>query len=113
MTKKIKLELLNLLKNIVKIDTCFPPGNSKKFTEFIVSYLKNSGLNIKTFGIDNEKINVVASAHKCSNRSIVFNSHIDTVRPIISEWKSNPFDLKIEVNMATEVAGVIIMGKFG
>ena len=39
MTKKIKLELLNLLKNIVKIDTCFPPGSSKKFAKFIVSYL--------------------------------------------------------------------------
>ena len=72
--------------------------NSKKIAEFIVSYLKNSGLEIKTFGIDNEKKNVVASAHKGSNRSIVFNSHIDTVRPIISEWKSNPFDLKIEKN---------------
>ena len=97
MTKKIELELLSLLKNIVKIDTCFPPGSSKKFAKFIVSYLKNSGLDVKTFGIDNEKINVVASADKSSNKSIVFNSHIDTIRPILSEWKSNPFDLKIVI----------------
>ena len=110
MTKKIKLELLNLLKNIVKIDTCFPPGNSKKFAEFIVSYLKNSGLDIKTLGIDNEKINVVASAHKSSNRSIVFNSHIDTVRPIISEWKSNPFELKIEKNYSYGLGAVNCKG---
>ena len=33
---------------------------------------------------------------KGAKKSIVFNSHIDTVRPITSEWKSNPFDLKIE-----------------
>ena len=110
MTKKIKLELLNLLKNIVKIDTCFPPGNSKKFAEFIVSYLKNSGLDVKTFGNDNEKVNVVASAHKDSNRSIVFNSHIDTVRPILSEWKSNPFNLKIEKNYSYGLGAVNCKG---
>jgi len=46
------------------------------------------GLDVKSFGIDNEKINVVASAHKGSNRSIVFYSHIDTVRTIFSGWES-------------------------
>ena len=31
-----------------------------------------------------------------SSKSLVFNSHIDTVRPIVSEWKTNPFNLKID-----------------
>ena len=94
--KKIEFELLYLLKKIVKIDTCYPPGSSKKFSEFVCKYLINSGLNIKTYGVDKEKRNVVASNFKGAKKSIVFNSHIDTVRPITSEWKSNPFDLKIE-----------------
>jgi hypothetical protein len=29
MNNKIKNELLNILKDIVKIDTCYPPGSSK------------------------------------------------------------------------------------
>ena len=96
MNNKIKQELLNILKIIVKIDTCYPPGSSKLFSNYVKKYLKNSNLKIKSFGVDAEKINIVASNHHSSKKSLVFNSHIDTVRPIISEWKTNPFNLKIE-----------------
>ena len=93
--KYIQSELLNILKDIVKIDTTFPPGSSKQFSEFVCRYLKDSGLNVKRYGVDKKKINVVASNFKGSKKSLVFNSHIDTVSPILSEWKSNPFALKI------------------
>ena len=59
-------------------------------------YLKDSGLEVKSFGVNEEKINIVASNYKGLKKSIVFNSHIDTVRPILSEWKSDPYSLKIE-----------------
>ena len=92
--KAIQSDLLDILKKIVKINTTFPPGSSRHFSEFICKYLKNSSLNIKTYGVDKEKINIVASNYKGLKKSLVFNSHIDTVRPILSEWKTNPFDLK-------------------
>ena len=96
MKKNIEKELLDLLKLIVKIDTCFPPGSSKTFAEFVNGYLKGCGLKIRSYGVDNEKINIVASNYIGLKKSIVFNSHIDTVRPILSEWKSDPFTLKVE-----------------
>jgi acetylornithine deacetylase/succinyl-diaminopimelate desuccinylase family protein len=96
MKHKIEKELLNLLKAIVKIDTCYPPGNSKKFSDFVKNYLQNSGLKIKSVGVNPDKPNVIASNKVNSEKSIVFNSHIDTVRPIISEWKTNPFKLKVD-----------------
>ncbi len=96
MKKNIQKELLNLLKELVKIDTCYPPGSSKDFGNFVNSYLKDSGLEVKSFGVNEEKINIVASNYKDKKKSIVFNSHIDTVRPILSEWKSDPYGLKIE-----------------
>ena len=37
-------ELLDLLKQIIEIDTCYPPGSSKVFGKFVTSYLKDSGL---------------------------------------------------------------------
>ena len=98
MKKNIQNELLDLLRQIIEIDTCYPPGSSKNFGKFVSSYLKNSGLQIRSYGVDKEKINICASNYQGSKKSIVFNSHIDTVRPILSEWKSNPFDLKIEKN---------------
>ena len=96
MKKNIQKELLDLLKQIIEIDTCYPPGSSKDFGKFVSSYLKNSGLRIKSYGVDKEKINICASNYKGPKKSIVFNSHIDTVRPISSEWKTNPFHLKVE-----------------
>ncbi len=96
MKNQIEKELLNILKDIVKIDTCYPPGSSRLFSNYVKNYLKKSSLSVKSFGVDKEKINIVASNHKSSKKSLVFNSHIDTVRPIISEWKSNPYNLKIE-----------------
>ncbi len=110
MKKNIQKELLDLLKQIIEIDTCYPPGSSKVFGKFVISYLKNSGLRIKSYGVDKEKINICVSNYKGPKKSIVFNSHIDTVRPISSEWKSNPFDLKVEKNYSYGLGAVNCKG---
>ncbi len=110
MKKNIKKELLNLLKELVKIDTSYPPGSSKDFGNFVNSYLKDSGLKVKFFGVDEEKINIVASKYKGLKKSIVFNSHIDTVRPILREWKSDPYYLKIEKDYSYGLGAVNCKG---
>ena len=110
MKRNIQKELLDLLKQIIEIDTCYPPGSSKVFGKFVTSYLKNSGLRIKSYGVDKEKINICVSNYKGLKKSIVFNSHIDTVRPISSEWNSNPFDLKIEKNYSYGLGAVNCKG---
>ena len=110
MKKNIQKELLNLLKELVKIDTCYPPGSSKDFGNFVNSYLKDSGLEVKSFGVNEEKINIVASNYKDLKKSIVFNSHIDTVRPILSEWKSDPYGLKIEKDYSYGLGAVNCKG---
>ena len=110
MKKNIQKELLDILKQIIEIDTCYPPGSSKVFGKFVTSYLKNSGLRIKSYGVDKEKINICVSNYKGPKKSIVFNSHIDTVRPISSEWKTNPFDLKIEKNYSYGLGAVNCKG---
>ena len=110
MKNNIQKELLDLLRQIIEIDTCYPPGSSKNFGKFVSSYLKNSGLQISSYGVDKEKINICASNYQGSKKSIVFNSHIDTVRPILSEWKSNPFDLKVEKNYSYGLGAVNCKG---
>ena len=110
MKNNIQKELLDLLKQIIEIDTCYPPGSSKVFGKFVTSYLKDSGLRIKSYGVDKEKINICVSNYKGPKKSIVFNSHIDTVRPISSEWKTNPFDLKVEKNYSYGLGAVNCKG---
>jgi acetylornithine deacetylase/succinyl-diaminopimelate desuccinylase-like protein len=110
MKNKIEKELLHILKEIVKIDTCYPPGSSKLFSNYVKKYLKKSNLFVKSLGVDKEKTNIVASNHNSSKKSLVFNSHIDTVRPIISEWKSNPFNLKIDKKFSYGLGAVNCKG---
>ena len=92
----ITKELLFLLKSLVKIDTSFPPGNSLNFDKFIRKYLKKSGLFINSY-YDNDKkrLNTVIKNYRGNFKSLVFNSHIDTVKPILEEWNTNPYNLKI------------------
>ena len=71
MKQKIETELLNILKEIVKIDTCYPPGSSKKFSEYVRKYLKNSGLKVKSFGVNQNKPNIVVSNKFNSSKSLV------------------------------------------
>jgi len=110
MKNKIEKELLHILKEIVKIDTCYPPGSSKLFSNYVKKYLKKSNLFVKSLGVDKKKTNIVASNHNSSKKSLVFNSHIDTVRPIISEWKSNPFNLKIDKKFSYGLGAVNCKG---
>ena len=110
MKNKIEKELLDILKNIVKIDTCYPPGSSKLFSNYVKKYLNKSRLKIKSFGVDKEKINIIASNHSSSKKSLVFNSHIDTVRPILSEWKTNPYNLKIDKKFSYGLGAVNCKG---
>ena len=94
--KKITKELLFLLKSLVKIDTSFPPGNSDNFDKFIRNYLKKCGLTINSYyDKDKKRLNTVIKNFKGNTSSLVFNSHIDTVKPILEEWNTDPFNLKI------------------
>ena len=94
--KLITKELLFLLKSLIKIDTSYPPGDTLDFDQFIRKYLKKSGLFINSYyDKDKKKLNTVIKNFKGTSSSLVFNSHIDTVKPILEEWKTNPFNLKI------------------
>ena len=47
--KRIQKKLLFLLKDLVKIDTSYPPGNSYKFDQYIRKYLKGTNLQINSY----------------------------------------------------------------
>ena len=105
--KRIQKELLILLKELVKIDTSYPPGNSDKFDKFVRNYLKTSKLKINSYyDKDKKRLNTVVKNHTDKAKSIVFNSHIDTVKPIYEEWKTNPYLLRVTNNFSYGLGAV-------
>ncbi len=105
--RKIQKDLLKLLQKLVKIDTSYPPGNSDKFDKFTRKYLKNSKLSISSyFDKDKKKLNTVVKNFRNNSKSLVFNSHIDTVKPILEEWITNPYILKQNNNYSFGLGAV-------
>ena len=84
MTNKIRIrnEILNVLKNIVAIDTSYPPGHTLKISQYIKKYLSGSGMNLSMHFNDRNKPNIVIKNYKGNKSALVFNCHIDTVKPI-------------------------------
>ena len=104
---KIQNELLKLLKKLVSIDTSYPPANTKLFDQFIRQYLKGSELTINSyFKQDKNKLNTVIKNYNGFQKSLVFNSHIDTVKPIKEEWNTDPYKLIVKNKHSTGLGSV-------
>jgi acetylornithine deacetylase/succinyl-diaminopimelate desuccinylase family protein len=93
MNNKDKSEIVNILKNLVAINSAYPPGNSTKLNNYIFHYLKLAKLNVSLKGPHQNKLSLIAKNFKGNKKSIVFNSHIDTVQPNNKDWFTNPFKL--------------------
>ena len=93
MNNKDKSEIVNILKNLVAINSAYPPGNSTKLNSYIFHYLKSAKLNVSLKGPHQNKLSLIAKNFKGNKKSIVFNSHIDTVQPNNKDWFTNPFKL--------------------
>ena len=108
---KIKLDILKILQDIISIDTSYPPGHSLQLSKYIKLNTKKSGLIFRTHSKDINKPNIVLrNFNKTNSKSLVFNCHIDTVKPIIDDWKTNPYLLKIKKNTAIGLGAVNCKG---
>ena len=86
-------DISKLLAQLVSINTCYPPGSSDKFCGFVKSYLKDSKLYTRVVGRNSAKANLVAQNFTGNKKSLVFNSHIDTISPPLSDWNTPPYKL--------------------
>ena len=95
---KIKKEILNVLKKIISIDTSYPPGHTLEISKFIKKYLKDSSFFLSTHYYDKNKPNIVLKNFRGNHNALVFNCHIDTVKPINNESLSIMY--RDDTNMA-------------
>lgn len=93
MNNKDKLEIVDILKNLVAIDSAYPPGNSTKINNYIFNYLKSAKLNLSLKGPHKDKLSLIVKNFKGNQKSIIFNSHIDTVQANKKDWLTDPFKL--------------------
>ncbi|MGC8726383.1 MAG: M20 family peptidase, partial [Thermoplasmata archaeon] len=71
-----KMELINLIKNLISINSENPPGDMKDISIYIKSYLEENGASVEKIEPEKGKISLISSIG--DPPYLVLNGHMDT-----------------------------------
>lgn len=87
--------IVDLLRQLIKIDSQNPPGNEAKIIALIRGYLKKIGVKSRIYEFKKNRPNLVCEIKSRNRRrKILLTPHVDTV-PALGRWKFGPFSGKI------------------
>ena len=91
------LSTLELLKELVRIDTSNPPGNETAAARFIQDYLKKFGIDSEIIESKPGRGNLIARLKGNGKKeSLALLGHLDVVPADPKEWKHPPFEAVVE-----------------
>jgi len=91
-------EITELASDLIKIPSENPPGNVDKITEFLVKYLRDTGVDVSVVeGFKGKPSLVCQTGSEQDSRILLLNGHTDVV-PVGSRerWKFDPFGGEIK-----------------
>jgi succinyl-diaminopimelate desuccinylase len=90
-----KKRLIQTIQKLISLDSQNPPGNEEKIAGFVRGYLKDLGLQTRTYAFSDKRVNVLATLKgRERGKSLLLTPHLDTV-PAGKNWKTDPFNAKI------------------
>jgi len=93
-----KKRLIDLTRQLIRIDSQNPPGNELRIAHFVQDYLLGAGLKSRLYEFKKGRTNVVAFLrNKDKKHSLLITPHLDTV-PAGKKWHFDPFSGKINKN---------------
>jgi len=84
-------ETVELLQQLLRLNTVNPPGNESLAAECLRDYLAKSGVEAQLFERTPGRANLVARLPGGDGPSLAFLSHTDTVIADASEWQRDPW----------------------
>ncbi|HYX88030.1 MAG TPA: M20/M25/M40 family metallo-hydrolase [Gaiellaceae bacterium] len=84
-------EAVQLLGELIRLDTVNPPGNETAAAELLRAYLAESGVESELYAKVPERANLVARLPGDGGPSLVLLSHTDTVVADPAEWQVDPW----------------------
>jgi acetylornithine deacetylase/succinyl-diaminopimelate desuccinylase-like protein len=85
-------EVVELLQDLLRLDTVNPPGNETIAAELLRGYLEDAGLACELYAREPERANLVARVPgRGDGPSLLLLSHTDTVIADASEWSVSPW----------------------
>ncbi|MEM3880851.1 MAG: M20/M25/M40 family metallo-hydrolase, partial [Candidatus Bathyarchaeia archaeon] len=90
--KEIEDEIIDLLSNLIRINTTNPPGNETAAAKYIAKQLDKEGLRCELFESAPKRGSVVARLKGTGEKpSLLLLSHLDVVAADPKEWSVDPF----------------------
>ena len=87
-----RIDIIDLTRDLIRFDTCNPPGNEKAIAEFCGTLLSQHGFAVKYIPFADDRLNVIAEKGiSASEDPIVLTGHFDTVPPGQKAWQEKPF----------------------
>src|SRR5215813_13209555 len=88
----LRVEVTELLQELIRLDTVNPPGNETKAAELLRDYLGDNGVESELYARTPERANLVARIPGSGDGpSLLLLSHTDTVPADPAEWLVDPW----------------------
>jgi acetylornithine deacetylase/succinyl-diaminopimelate desuccinylase-like protein len=91
-TMTLRDEAVELLQELLRLNTVNPPGNETIAAEFLRAYLEDAGVGCELYALEPERANLVARIPgRGEGPSLLLLSHTDTVVADPEEWSVDPW----------------------
>ncbi|MEF8782308.1 MAG: ArgE/DapE family deacylase [Haloarculaceae archaeon] len=102
-------EVIELVLDLLSVDTSNPPGETREIVEVIEGYLEPLPVDVERFAVDPAKPNLVVRLPGEGDRTLLYNGHMDTVPFGAAAWSHDPLgeraDGRIYGRGATDMKG--------
>jgi acetylornithine deacetylase/succinyl-diaminopimelate desuccinylase-like protein len=88
---RVRDEAVELLRELIRLDTVNPPGNETLAAELLRSYLEEAGIECQLLAKVAERANLVARIPGGDGPRLLLLSHTDTVVADPTEWSVDPW----------------------
>ncbi|WP_225336610.1 M20 family metallopeptidase [Halomicrobium urmianum] len=85
-----RTELVDLTLDLLSVDTSNPPGDTREAVDAIEAWLEPLAVETERFAVDPAKPNLLATVPGETDRTLLFNGHLDTVPFDAEEWSYDP-----------------------
>ena len=90
-TVSLREEAVELLQELIRLDTVNPPGNETRAAELLRDYLEEAGVRCELYAKVPERANLVARIPGGGGPRLLLLSHTDTVLASPEEWSVDPW----------------------
>ena len=90
------MDVIDILKDLIRLNTSNPPGNELPAARYIKSVLEPYGYTCTVRDLGSNRGNLIAQKGE-GGPELMFNGHLDVV-PAVGTWKSDPFQCDFRDN---------------